>query len=129
MAQPIMAAGCDFQQVFCSPAKRAQQTIELISNALRKENFNVQWYTDDSLYTFNSEDLLHWFQRLDDAIEEIVVIAHNPAITDLGNTLCGESISNVPTCGYLHIASEITHWRQLGADTATLIEYLSPKTV
>ena len=82
MAQHIAEAGCCFAQVFCSPAVRAQATIERISKCLDAE---IQWQTEKKLYTFESAGIWDWCRSLDESIREPLIIGHNPALTDFCN--------------------------------------------
>jgi len=124
MASPIVEAGCDFQQVYCSPAVRAQSTIRLIANALSE--LSIQWHIDSDLYTFYAGDLLNWVQSLSDEQNSVVIIGHNPAITELTNLVSNANINNVATCGYVQISFD-GRWHDLGHNTANVVTCLKPK--
>jgi len=102
MAGEILNAGCNFENIFCSVATRAQSTIETISKHLPHKN--ITWQLEPNLYTFSCGDLLTWCQELDDSLQEIVIVGHNPAMTDLCNQISDGHIDNLPTCGYLQLA-------------------------
>ena len=103
MAEPVYRAGCCFDHVYCSPAVRAQLTIELISKNLPDLFFH--WQIEKELYTFDHQGLIQWFRSVDENISEILIIGHNPALTDLSNTLGDRSIKNIPTCGYVQLVA------------------------
>ena len=126
MAARVLEAGCTFEHTFCSPAVRAQSTIEEISYHLEVQGISIAWKIVPALYTFDVRELLQWCQQVDKALQEIVVVGHNPAITELCNALGDEVIENVPTCGYVQLAFE-EEWRSLSADSAKLICFLKPK--
>ncbi len=129
MAQHIFDAGCCFDQVFCSPAVRAQLTIELIGNYLK--GVNVQWQTEEQLYTFDSGTILDWCRTVDESIVELVIIGHNPALTDFCNALGNCNLKNIPTCGYAQLTygklDKKYRWRKLGEGSAELTAFLRPK--
>ena len=126
MARVVSEAGCSFEHVFCSPAVRAQSTIELISEALPKSE--IEWRVDGALYTFDSPDLLEWFRLLDNALDEITMVGHNPAVTDTCNHLSGDMIANVPTCGYVQlVARQECRWEDIHAGAFELATFLRPK--
>lgn len=104
MAKLILSVGCHFDHVFCSSAVRAQLTIKLINKNLT--GAEIQWQLDDELYTFESDDLLRWCQGLDDVMSEVVIVGHNPALTELCNRLTGCYLDNIPTCGYVQLGCE-----------------------
>ncbi|MEE9332443.1 MAG: phosphoglycerate mutase family protein [Methylophilaceae bacterium] len=126
MASQLHQAGCPFVHVFCSPAARAQSTIELISKQLPTINF--QWQTDEALYTFDSRRLHEWFRSLDESISECLIIGHNPALTNFCNQLSNSEIQNIPTCGYIQlVASRACSWQEVSETPFELTTFLKPK--
>jgi len=129
MAQHILDAGCCFDNVFCSPAVRAQLTIELISNSL--EGVDIQWQTEELLYTFDSDTIFDWCRAVDESITELVIIGHNPALTDFCNELSNSNLKNIPTCGYAQLTygkkGKKCQWRKLAEGSAELAVFLRPK--
>lgn len=123
MAEPLVEAGCCFDRVFCSTAARAQQTLEAIAESLGKD---IHWNSDAALYTFSASALLDWCRRLDDALPEVLVVGHNPAITNLANGLGDHVIANVPTCGYLQLALQIDHWDDMVGCRGRIVTFLKP---
>jgi len=126
MASILNNAGCPFVNVFCSPAVRAQSTVELISEHLLEIDF--QWQVDNDLYTFNSSRLHEWFRQLDEATSECLIIGHNPALTFFCNQLSNSSIKNIPTCGYAQLtASRECIWQDVSETHFELTSFLRPK--
>jgi phosphohistidine phosphatase len=126
MARHIYDAGCRFENVFCSSAKRAQSTIEYISYNLK--NKNIRWHTVDELYTFDSDNIFRWCSQLDDSLSEILIIGHNPALSDFCNQLGLASIKNIPTCGYVQlVAIKSISWGDIYNGSFKLVNFLRPK--
>lgn len=125
MAAKIAEAGCPFTDVFCSPAVRARSTIEQISETLADRR--IDWQVDNALYTFDFQDLLRWCRGVDDVIAQIVIIGHNPAMTDFINEMSDRTIENLPTCGYAQLWFETQSWQTLPAKSAKLVSFLKPK--
>ena len=125
MAQHIVEAGCDFEVVFCSPAQRAVETITRLAEAL--EEVEVEPQLDRRLYTFDSRALLQWCQTLPETFANVVLVGHNPAITELTNALCHTDLENVPTCGYVQIGVNDTSWSELEPGDGILNRFLYPK--
>jgi phosphohistidine phosphatase len=127
MAQHIRNAGCCFGHVFCSPAVRAQSTISLIERSLPED---FQWHIDKKLYTFAAADLLSWCQALSPTLSEVVIIGHNPGLTDLCNYLSDGELKNIPTCGYVHLtARQRFSWQDLDENAFELTTFLKPKAI
>ncbi|MGB7251195.1 MAG: histidine phosphatase family protein [Phormidesmis sp.] len=125
MAAQIVKAGCGFEHVFCSPAVRAQSTIEQISQNLPDRE--IVWQLDDALYTFDAQDLLRWCRGLDNALSEVVVVGHNNAMTDFCNEVGDRPIENLPTCGYVQLAFGRGAWQDLSTGSAERLSFLKPK--
>lgn len=126
MAPHIYEAGCSFENVFCSSAARAQSTIKLISEQLPKVNF--QWEVDEALYTFDSSKLHEWFRSLDESMSELLIIGHNPALTNFCNQLSNSDIQNIPTCGYVQLTSgRECLWQDVSETPFGLTTFLWPK--
>lgn len=124
MAPQLLKVGCDFQRIYCSPARRAQQTIELIALNVSP---TITWHTDNELYTFSANELLRWLQKLGNDLNEVTVVGHNPAMTELNNRLTGSPLDNLPTCSYLQLNSDINDWVDLAPAGAIQVAFLSPK--
>ncbi|MEX0320694.1 MAG: histidine phosphatase family protein [Puniceicoccaceae bacterium] len=127
MAQPIWDAGCRFENVFCSRARRTQLTIQGLADALPGKP--IDWQVEDALYTFSGHALLDWVMLLDESLDDIVMVGHNPATTDFCNGMAKARIPNVPTCGYAQIHFPQSRWMDLKVGSGKLACFLTPKTV
>jgi phosphohistidine phosphatase len=125
MAHPIVDAGCSFENVSCSMARRAQLTIEGLAAALPDRD--IAWDVDDDLYTFGWQGLLRWIRQRNDNLNTVVLVGHNPAITDFSNVIGDGDISNVPTCGYVQLQLNADEWRQVGPSSGRIVTFLTPK--
>ena len=125
MAPQILKAGCQFETVHCSIARRAQMTIEGISAALPDQS--ITWSSESSLYTFNSQDLLDYCRNLDDHLSSIVLVGHNPAMTGFTNGMGDQFIGNLPTCGYVQMELPAESWSELTPESGKTKTILTPK--
>ena len=126
MAPAIYDAGCRFETVYASPAVRAQETIKRIAAQLPDQS--IEWKTDDDLYTFNADDLLNWCKTIPQDQDDVTIVGHNPAITNLVNRLSNTHILNVPTCGYIQL--EISGaWADLDSVDVEMLTFSTPKMV
>ncbi|VUD67384.1 2,3-bisphosphoglycerate-dependent phosphoglycerate mutase [Thalassocella blandensis] len=135
MAQHIADAGCCFDQIYCSPSKRTRMTIELIMQSLHnsaterhKGLTTIKWNVDEALYCFSGRLLIDWFETLDDNLSEVLIIGHNPALTEFANTLCQCDIHNIPTCAYVQLNNQhLSSWNEIGSSIFELSVFLKPK--
>lgn len=128
MAAPILASGCQFNHVFSSPAERARQTIKRIYREINQQL--TPWQVDHALYTFSAEELKHWCRKLDDALDSVTIIGHNPALTDLCCWLASDcEFDNLPTCGYVQLKLTVDHWSELQSSCGKITRWLTPKKI
>jgi len=110
-----------------SPARRAQLTLDGLC-AGWTELGGLPHYTEEDLYTFSSQDLFEWVAGQEGDHGDLFIISHNPALTDLVNTLTGQySLDNLPTAGYVELALQLDHWRNLRHGCAVVQYSLFPK--
>ena len=113
--------------VYASPARRAQLTLGGLQDGwpALKDQPHV---TEEALYTFSMEDLLSWLHTCDDSEASLFLIGHNPAMTDLINWICGETVlDNLPTAGYARMELDIEHWKDLAEGCGKLVDTIFPR--
>ena len=109
-------------QVHVSVAHRAQLTLKGLCSGW-PELSSIDHDTVEDLYTFASEDLCRWVMQQDDKHRALFIISHNPALTDMINTLIGHHcLDNLPTAGYVEMVLPIEHWRDL-LQVAAVLQY------
>ena len=125
MARPILGAGCAFGHVFCSVATRAQGTIEGIAASLPERD--IRWQVDEELYTFSSRALLDWVHELDETLDDVVIVGHNPGLTDFCNAMGDTYIANMPTCAYAQLRFTVGTWAEIAPGKGERVAFLAPK--
>lgn len=122
-----LAAKIAPQRVHCSSALRARRTLEGLYEGwpeLKAQAHRI----DDALYTFDYQALVVWLQDFATDTEQCFLVGHNPALTELCNTLLGRrALDNLPTCGYLQLQLSIDAWEQVAPGVATLELWQFPK--
>lgn len=113
------------QAIFSSSGLRALTTARLISVEIGMKPTEIM--VEDNLYTFNSEQLLDEIKNISDDYEKIMVVGHNPAVTEITNILSGSDIDNIPTCGVAILELSVDSWKDLGKNTAKLSRFDYPK--
>lgn len=114
-------------RIAVSPARRAQLTLEGLC-AGWPALADCRHYTDEDLYTFDSDDLLAWLAAQEDSRRSLFLIGHNPALTDLVNTLAtGACLDNLPTAGYARLSLDIPAWAAINGQCGRLEQTLFPR--
>ncbi|RKV88603.1 MAG: histidine phosphatase family protein, partial [Campylobacter sp.] len=66
--------------IFSSSAKRCEQTAKIIAKTLK---FKEETSLIDELYDISFEDLLKFVKNINESLDEIFIITHNPSITEI----------------------------------------------
>jgi phosphohistidine phosphatase len=113
--------------VISSPANRAITTAKGIADILQLDATHIR--QEPRLYHASAETMLTIVQKLTDKVDTIMLVGHNPGLTDFVNELTGESIANVPTCGMVAITFTASEWSAIRWNTGKLLFFDYPKAV
>ena len=116
-----LAQQVNIQKLFTSPAERALTTARIIGKALQLPEYKVLANTE--LYSFDMEDIYSFIECLDDQLDSVAIVGHNPAITLLANDLTFTSINNVPTAGVINIQLNISSWVDIQSGVGKLVSF------
>ena len=97
--------------VFSSPANRALHTATIMMNELRLPFYKLK--VDSALYTFDSDDIIDYVFALDDALDKVVLVGHNPAFTITLNHFSNAGISHMRTAGLAKVSFDVNLWTDL----------------
>ena len=112
--------------IVASHARRAQQTAELVGRALGMGPKRLA--TDEALYLASPDAILGVVAGLDDAHSGVLLVGHNPGLTELVNRLLPRlGLENLPTSGVVAIDFATTSWKKTGTADAKLAYYDYPK--
>jgi phosphohistidine phosphatase len=101
-ARAIAAAGLRPAQVLASPARRTMQTAEILASELQLPGKDLVFV--DALYNATADLLLAELQRASHLHGLVMLVAHNPGISELGRRLAGDPAAR---------AFAPAEWRQL----------------
>jgi len=125
MGQRMKAAGIRPSLIVSSPAARAWSTAKIVA---REMAYPVEFLQRErDLYHAGTETLLDVIARQDEGFNSIVIVAHNPGLTDLANKLVPGLTSNLPTAGFVSVLIDTDTWELRGRKSADLIEFNYPK--
>ncbi len=113
------------QLIISSDAKRARTTAELVAQKLGYKLDRI--VHNHALYLAPPSTLLEVLLRNAADHDHVMVVAHNPGMTDLANRLSNARIDNLPTCGVFMVESGQDNWEQLAEGNNTFAGFFSPK--
>lgn len=125
MGKHLSAAGARPELITSSPAVRALKTARKIADELGFKKSDV--VVNERLYAFGASDVLDVIRSLDDDLDTVMLVGHNPAITGLVNELARSNIDNVPTCGVAEIKFKTGSWADVDAGTGELVTFDYPR--
>jgi phosphohistidine phosphatase len=95
--------------IISSSAKRTRQTAKKIALAVGYDFNNIKW--EEKLYHCVPSVFEELICGVDDKINTVFIVAHNPGITEFVNELSPLfRIDNMPTCGVAGAMIEADRW-------------------
>jgi len=126
MAERLLKRDIHPQRILCSPALRTVSTAEVFAKHLAIPPGLI--HMERQIYLASSGHLLHLLKHQDDNIDCIMLVGHNPALTDFFNDLCVDArIDNMPTCCVAELKIPIENWTSLEFSMAEMIDLDYPK--
>ena len=110
--------------IMSSPAVRALATAKGIAKSLDYEHNAI--VVNDRLYAATVDGLIAVIEDLDDTLECVMLIGHNPGFTDLAHHFSSE-VSHMPTCAIAEFTFEAKTWTGLGQAKPVRTAFDSPK--
>src|SRR5690606_33099160 len=92
MAMRLKTSGAAIDRTSTSPALRTLPTARLVAATLGLDSDIIR--EDRQIYLAGSPRLMHVLSLLDDELNAVLLVAHNPALTDLANDVARAGIDN-----------------------------------
>ena len=109
--------------IISSPAKRAIQTAEIISNEIK---YKKSILPNQYIYEAYVNTLQEIISFIHDDNDTVFLIGHNPSISVLAYMFCNLK-ENIPTAATVEINFDCNSWLEVSQQNATLISYDFPK--
>jgi phosphohistidine phosphatase len=115
--------------VLCSSARRTRETLQRVAPALG-QGLSVE--IERELYAASEQRLLERLRAVEDGVESLMLIGHNPGVEQLALSLAGSGQNlaglrrKYPT-GALATLEFSGHWGDLQPGRAELIDFVTPK--
>jgi phosphohistidine phosphatase len=125
MGQRLARRGTSPEMIIVSPAKRTRKTAELVAFELGYDEDAIR--LDPEIYAAGLPTLMGVVSGLADAWQDVMLVGHNPGLTELANSLASRQIENIVTCGVVKLELGVASWRDVGPDCGRLLYYDFPK--
>ncbi len=125
MGQRLLERGARPSLIITSKAKRARATAKAVARSL---NYPLEFLqSEQDLYLASPDEILAVIARQEDQFHDILLVGHNPGLTELASRLSGMTIDNVPTAGVVCLEMTLTGWDRLANTQCNLVFFDYPK--
>ncbi|MBV20230.1 MAG: phosphohistidine phosphatase [Cytophagia bacterium] len=95
--------------IISSSSKRTILTYEYFKN---KINFNNELFTDE-LYHASSKTVISIIKDTNSDINSLMLLGHNPGLTETVNYLTNHHLYNLPTTGIIIVKFNVSSWSKI----------------
>jgi phosphohistidine phosphatase len=125
MGRRINEAGIRPSLIMSSPAVRAWTTAKIVAKEL---SYPIEFlHREEEMYLANVDRLLDLLARQDNAFNSVMMVGHNPGLTEFADYLLPEVTDNIPTCGLVALNIETDDWELRPQKKAELVLFDYPK--
>ena len=82
---------------------------------------------DSALYLAGLNSLIDFVGKQDEGFSSIMLVGHNPGLTEFANFLCPGLTNNLPTCGVVSVSLDAETWDLRGDANISLAHHNYPK--
>jgi phosphohistidine phosphatase len=125
MGRRIARHGIRPSLIIASPAVRAWKTAKIIAGEIGYPTEFLQ--REDALYLASLNDLLDAVVAQDNDFNSLMVVGHNPGMTEFANFLQPGLTNNLPTAGVVSVQIERDDWSLYEQPTTELLSFDYPK--
>lgn len=111
--------------IISSPALRAFETAKIVGKALKHDEEEIQ--RDSLLYSADAERLQNLFFDLPTGVDSLMIVGHNPTLTNFANHYIIPKIDNIPTSGVVCIDFDIERWEDISSLKSSLRFFIAPR--
>lgn len=111
--------------IVSSPALRAVATARLVAERLDYELDDI--VLDGRLYAATADALISLVEGLDDKLERVMLVGHNPGFTELACHF-DRAITRMPTCALVELRFDAKSWAGIGQARPAQVTFDSPRS-
>jgi phosphohistidine phosphatase len=99
------------EYILCSHARRSLETARIMAHAfgIEDEFFRIE----KNLYTDSADDYFDRLFDLPEKINHVLMVGHNPSITNFVNAYLKQKIDYLPTSGIVILSFDTGKWEEL----------------
>ena len=113
--------------IVSSPAVRAMSTALLVAREMQFPHEKIK--VEPGIYGAEVDDLIAIIKGLPDAAGSVLLVGHNPTITEVANVLSPSSLNEMPTAAVVCLRFSCDHWEEVSKANAEFYFYDYPRNV
>lgn len=121
MARELADLDVSVDALISSPALRARSTASLFADQLF-----LPVETDERIYNGMDSDLLDVIQEMNEDFSTVLLVGHNPSISDLLRDLLDDDMEDLPTASVAVLEMNVKDWQEIHSGSASLEYLLTP---
>lgn len=125
MARRLRERGIQPQAIVTSSAVRAFATAEAFAAELELEPEALQ--IEPGIYGAGVLDMISLIHGLDDRLDRLLLVGHNPTFSELAGSLAGGNLGSLPTCAVVTLGWDGGSWNGVGRGRLDLVDLDHPK--
>ena len=125
MGKRLQKNGVRPSLIISSDAVRAIITARMIA---REINYPIEFIQPEhELYLASPAAIIDVLIREGTNYNDVMIVGHNPGLTELASRICPVEIDNIPTCGIFAVDADIDEWADLANTQGTVNYFDYPK--
>jgi phosphohistidine phosphatase len=125
VAEKLINEGIKPDLIITSPAARASHTALIFLRAMKCETENL--VIDNSLYHCSADTFFDVIAAQSEDVRSIMLVAHNPGVTDVAYELTRGATSFLPTTGVAVMKFDSIKWQEIHSSKADKYLIIKPK--
>lgn len=126
MASYLKQCGYSVGQIISSDALRALQTAEHYRQCLKPGRDLISYH---DLYLASLQAIVYLVQHIAPAENTVMLVGHNPGMTEALNFFSTETVDDMPTCSVGIIQFDVNQWQDAARSAGMLLGFEHPKRV
>jgi phosphohistidine phosphatase len=113
--------------IISSHAVRAYETAKLLAEKLNYPVETIQ--IDENLYSLGQKAMEIILLGLDDSLNEVMLVGHNPDMTNFANQFLSRKIDYLPTTGVVCVQFKTNKWNEVFIVPREISFVITPKAL
>jgi phosphohistidine phosphatase len=123
IAEEFLKKNIKLDIIISSTAKRTLDTAKVFAKTI---GFGTNILEKDELYEGSRYEILKCINQLDNIYNNVLIVCHNPGITNLANYLSDYLIDNIPTAGLVGFTFD-NNWNAIKEKSCSFLFFDYPK--